>query len=497
MSDQTQFNGVKVLQEDQTLKIQVGANDNETITIDLKQINASTLGLGDLDTTKILSSKSVGAAITAGTKIDTYTTATVQANTFTPTPGPAQTADGVYKNSAGTGYVVKAGDGQYFELATNPVTGDLTWDSGSTAVAASNVDVAGGPVSNVEISTSNVPAAITIANGPLAGGVTLSGLYKRNDAASEYITTPATDTLDNSFVTKGSDGKFYAVSVSVDTAAAGYDAADATTWTLKADVDAADMTEVSVGNVVNPGTALTSVPVAEQTITANTDLQNVAINPGTAPTADGVYALNDGGYAVKGSDGSYYAATVDTTTGNVSWDSSTAALNAADVDTSAAVTKVKTGTASATLTGLAAGETLHEVLSSSGQGTGTYVIKSGTADNPTYNYATLGTPNAAGEVAVTKGDAATVDPLAMIDHALASVDGFRSALGAVQNRFESTIANLNNTVNNLSAARSRIEDADYATEVSNMTKAQILQQAGTSVLAQANQVPQTVLSLLR
>lgn len=87
--------------------------------------------------------------------------------------------------------------------------------------------------------------------------------------------------------------------------------------------------------------------------------------------------------------------------------------------------------------------------------------------------------------------------LASIDAALSKVDNFRSDLGAIQNRFESTIANLNNTVNNLSAARSRIEDADYATEVSNMTKNQILQQAGTSVLAQANQVPQTVLSLLR
>ncbi|WP_424626036.1 FliC/FljB family flagellin [Achromobacter marplatensis] len=93
--------------------------------------------------------------------------------------------------------------------------------------------------------------------------------------------------------------------------------------------------------------------------------------------------------------------------------------------------------------------------------------------------------------------AATTNPLAGIDKALSQVDSLRSDLGAIQNRFESTVANLNNTINNLSAARSRIEDADYATEVSNMTKAQILQQAGTSVLAQANQVPQTVLSLLR
>jgi len=94
-------------------------------------------------------------------------------------------------------------------------------------------------------------------------------------------------------------------------------------------------------------------------------------------------------------------------------------------------------------------------------------------------------------------DVLATNVLDSIDEALKAVDNQRSDLGAIQNRFQSTITNLNNTINNLSAARSRIEDADYAVEVSNMTRAQILQQAGTSVLAQANQVPQTVLSLLR
>ncbi|HID7798242.1 TPA: FliC/FljB family flagellin [Proteus mirabilis] len=89
------------------------------------------------------------------------------------------------------------------------------------------------------------------------------------------------------------------------------------------------------------------------------------------------------------------------------------------------------------------------------------------------------------------------DALATLDKAINTIDESRSKLGAIQNRFESTINNLNNIVNNLSASRSRILDADYATEVSNMSRGQILQQAGTSVLAQANQVPQTVLSLLR
>jgi flagellin len=95
------------------------------------------------------------------------------------------------------------------------------------------------------------------------------------------------------------------------------------------------------------------------------------------------------------------------------------------------------------------------------------------------------------------GSATGSTPLADIDKAIKAVDSQRSLLGASQNRFESTISNLNNTVTNLTAARSRIQDADYATEVSNMSRAQILQQAGSSVLAQANQVPQTMLSLLR
>ncbi|MRT13817.1 FliC/FljB family flagellin [Enterobacteriaceae bacterium RIT711] len=117
--------------------------------------------------------------------------------------------------------------------------------------------------------------------------------------------------------------------------------------------------------------------------------------------------------------------------------------------------------------------------------------------NTSYTQATISATGV-----VTKGTAITnptftTDPLAKVDDALKQVDEFRSSLGAIQNRFDSAITNLGNTVNNLTSARSRIEDADYATEVSNMSKAQILQQAGTSVLAQANQVPQGVLSLLR
>ena len=102
----------------------------------------------------------------------------------------------------------------------------------------------------------------------------------------------------------------------------------------------------------------------------------------------------------------------------------------------------------------------------------------------------------AADAAVVAGGA-TGSALSVIDTALKIVDGQRGSLGAVQNRFDSVISNLGTTINNLKSSRSRIEDADYATEVSNMSRAQILQQAGTSVLSQANQTTQGVLSLLR
>jgi len=87
--------------------------------------------------------------------------------------------------------------------------------------------------------------------------------------------------------------------------------------------------------------------------------------------------------------------------------------------------------------------------------------------------------------------------ITLIDQALGQIDSIRGTLGAAQNRFESTISNLTNVSENLSAARSRIMDADIAQETSEMTKNNILQQAGVSVLSQANQTPQLALQLLQ
>jgi flagellin len=98
------------------------------------------------------------------------------------------------------------------------------------------------------------------------------------------------------------------------------------------------------------------------------------------------------------------------------------------------------------------------------------------------------------DVSTTKG---ANDALSVIDAALQSINNSRADMGALQNRFTSTISNLQTSSENMSAARSRIQDTDFAAETANMTRNQILQQAGTAMLAQANQLPNSVMSLLR
>ena len=94
----------------------------------------------------------------------------------------------------------------------------------------------------------------------------------------------------------------------------------------------------------------------------------------------------------------------------------------------------------------------------------------------------------------TFGDASTA--LTALDNAISAIGGVRADLGALTNRFQSTIRNLSNVSENISAARSRIRDTDFATETANLTRNQIIQQASTTILSQANQRPQSALQLL-
>ncbi|OAE66563.1 flagellin [Achromobacter insolitus] len=370
VSGQTQFNGVRVLASDNTLTVQVGANDNETITIDLKEITKGTLGLGNFTV-------SGDKQATADTLVKDF--GATGYNTYSDTNGLTGLRVDVQSGA------VTSGGGTPAAVYVSATTGQLTGTAANTAAGGNGADVA----------FAAAFAAKTQGASASIGGVT----WTKTDAP--------TDANGNGTFTATVEGKQLTVTVTGSTAAAGTGA---------------------------------------------------------------TMAVTGGGLFM---DAGAYAAGVKFTTHSSNENATAAAVVAAG--------GTKTGGS------LTVGANTYAVDSSG-------VVKNAGGD--VMYVQNDGKPNKA-LVDSTKAQQPSRDPLAKLDAALASVDQLRSALGAVQNRFESTVANLNNTVNNLSAARSRIEDADYATEVSNMTKAQILQQAGTSVLAQANQVPQSVLSLLR
>jgi len=154
-----------------------------------------------------------------------------------------------------------------------------------------------------------------------------------------------------------------------------------------------------------------------------------------------------------------------------------------------------TGSTAITLTG--AGATNSTVVA------GTLRLNSTESFAVTSNDATLGANtavNVSANVNVDNVDlgtqASAQSAIDVIDSAISQIDAQRASLGALQNRFSHTISNLANIQENVAASRGRIQDADFAIETANMTKNQILQQAGTTILAQANQIPQAAISLL-
>ncbi len=203
---------------------------------------------------------------------------------------------------------------------------------------------------------------------------------------------------------------------------------------------------------------------------------------------------SNGDYFATTSSGTY-AATVDNKTGTISFDSTGTKLT--PTGTTAVTTIGKDVTLDTTAVD-AANKSL--VTYKDEAGNDNYLVQTTDANgDSTYEAATINATTGAVTAGASVATPANfnANPLAKLDSAIADIDKFRSSLGAVQNRLNSAVTNLSNTTTNLTAAQSRIQDADYATEVSNMSKAQIVQQAGNSVLAKANQVPQQVLSLLQ
>ncbi len=426
VSQQTQFNGVKVLSADAgKLTVQVGAKDGETIDIDLQEISAKTLGLDGFNVN--------GKGVSANAK--------------------ANVNDLTKAGATGTGpYVVTTS----FAKVTAEQAVDAMQD-GNTAVVGTTTykydAAAGNFTTNVAVATGAPTTAFAGTLLPTAGNK-FSGTFTGASGTTSFEVDSA------GAITIGGQAAYLSGG------------------------------NLTTNNVGAPPAATLSGLFASGDTTASASsikLNGTTYDFGAAANSGFSYtktvSKDDVKTAVAGA-----ASTVNLGTGIFTSTVTFAAAGGQSSDTYMDNDKEMTKTASYT-TSYNVNAVNGEVTVASTTGTGKYA-----ADVGAVAYV-----NSAGKLTTdtTSKGSKTTNPLAALDSALAKVDGLRSSLGAVQNRFNSVIANLGTTVTNLSSSRSRIQDADYSVEVSNMTRAQILQQAGTSVLAQANQTTQGVLSLLR
>lgn len=440
ISQQTDFNGVKVLSSNaKPLTLQVGANDGETITLNLSEISSKTLGLngfnvngkGVIDNTKA----SVNNLLAAGA----------------PTPAAATPNDYVVTTTFS-----KVSAEQAFAKLEN---GNTVTVAGATAAAnvTYTYDAANDNFTFDNKTTTATLGALVTSLTPATGTVT--GTYTNKGTAAATFEVDAAGN-----VTIGGKAAFLTTTgeLTTNNAAGTVPAASLTNILTATSKAAANDATLSIG-----GKVYNSSGTAGEVHYVDTKSKDAVLTAFKAGPANSNVVLGDGLASV----------TLAFTSGQ-----STDTY----VDDAGEFTKITGGTFTTTYTN---DPTTGTVTVKAGSGTGAYAPKIGAT-------VYMSSSGKLTTETTSKGDK-TTDPLKTLDAAFNVLNKLTGELGAVQNRLESTIANLNNVINNLSGARSRILDADYATEVSNMSKAQILQQAGTSVLAQANQVPQTVLSLLR
>ncbi|MCF7993660.1 MAG: hypothetical protein K9L88_02335 [Chromatiaceae bacterium] len=450
ISEETDFNGTKVLAEGAgSLRVQVGANDNQVIDINLTQIDVTTLGLngfnvdgsGTLDNRAATQTDLTALSNLTDNGDNTYDHhVTHESATLEQVVQDALTDQDTVAVSGGTTYTYDATAGNFTftdsesDLAT--LASDLTPNAGSVNgtyefsnghVAEFEVQSDGNLTIDGEVAYLNDAGELTT-NDSSGGGstqATLAGLLgdDSGDGTNAFVTID-----DTRYTLSGGGG-----GVSFENTA--------TVTEVLADADGSITT-------VNIDDGMTSSQLSF-------DAANSTFSGGLATSLDTAFVDRNGELTTVEEFTTRFE--VDPDNGEVTVVGVTGASGAFNANNSDFIN---------TDVALEAGATA-------------YVNSDGLITT-----------------AETSAGDATQDPLATLDAALSQVDSLRSELGAVQNRFSDAITNLSTVSTNLSDARSRIEDADYAVEVANMTRAQILQQAGTSVLAQANQIPQNVLSLL-
>jgi flagellin len=352
------------------------------------------------------------------------------------------------------------------------------------ANANQTITVSIGSAKGSDIGSNNLQSSVAAATSGEATAV--GATFAANRVVAQTLTVAGNGTSAAVSVGLGDSAKKVAASVNATSSTTGVTAQAATEATLSGLVTAGTLTFDLKGSNANAVTI-------GATVSSTTDLSalTTAINAQTAATGITATTGTGGSLTLKSADGediqianfnnSAGAAGTISLTGRDAF--STAATSPA---VGAAAVLIPAGNDSSTVGG--------QLKFGSPSG---YTVTTNTAGT----LFAAATPNASTLASVSNIDISTTDgandALATIDAALTSINNSRASLGAIQNRFASTISNLQTTSENLSAARSRIQDTDFAAETANLTRGQILQQAGTAMLAQANSLPNGVLALLR
>lgn len=450
VAGQTNFNGVNLLDGSfSSQSFQVGANVGETISV-TSILDATKAGLGlDNGTAAVTSTAATGGAISAGG-------ITVNGNDI----GAVATGD-----AADIATAITASSANVTATATN-VTAATSFSSvvGTAAVTAVATDSAASSGFTISGATDGDTMSITI------DGLTMTGTVGTDSASSTALSAGDMDTVLTAWM--GATGT-----------AAGYTQAGTIAGSDLV-MSKSDGSSMTISQAASNGGSVTGLTGT----TAGTE---------AAAQVDAAYTLDVGGGSI---DLSSYQGAGDFTITSVDI---AAAINGETgftaTESGGNVTITKSDGSNFTMTeggGDAAGDLAGTQRGTvSVTSTGEDLVIAG-ADVAAAGLSAATTATTANTLDVTTvANASTL--ITAVDAALDSVNGSRGNLGAIQNRFESVVTSLQTSAESMSAARSRIQDTDFAAETANLTKAQILQQAGMAMMAQANSLPQNVLSLLQ
>jgi len=471
VAGQTSFNGVKLLDGSFNAQtFQVGANQGESISISaISSAKANSLGVG---TTSSYSSTQAGNV--AGGQIRAGGI-TVNGYGIGPTNRDGVSAAGSDDSAIAKAAAFNAVSGQTGVSAKANATA-LTGAAGTAqgAIAGDTTDFI--YVNNVKL------GAIAAGTNAITQGANVAAAF--NAVSNQSGVTATFNTTTGALSLNAADGRN--IDLIGGGAALGSNGNTGLTMgaggTIAGTAAATTFTALKAGDMTVNGYDIGAVSAGTDAATQGANVA-AAINALTSKT--GVTATLDTNNYLTLSAGEGQAITVGSNSANRAATATATGLATTQMDGSATSTNatVTRGSISLVSTGQS-GITLG----------GADIANAGLTTGFTSATSSFGSGVAAIDVTTAAG---AQNAISTIDSALANINSSRANLGAMQNRFTSVVSNLATTNENLSASRSRIQDTDFAAETANMTKAQILQQAGTAMLAQANQLPQGVLSLLK